>query len=158
MKIKKKIYHYWTFQVWNLEKWEKVFSSINKEKRIINAKNHSAWHLLSTAIKNIGLKEVNPEKGFHFPDWCYVECNWTLEGYKEEILKNLNTELQNLISKKLNIEVDNSNSLSRRVIFEGYEWIGCWWTHVKNISEIWKIEVTKIKVKKWRSKFSYKIL
>ncbi len=155
---KEKIYHYGNFSEWNIREWEKVFCSIDKEKRIINAKNHSAWHLLSMAIGNIWLKQIIPQKGFHFPRWSYVECDWILEEEKEKVLEKLNIELQKLISKNINLKVNNDNPLSRRVIFEGYEESGCWGTHVKNTSEIWSILVTKIKTRKWKTKFSYKVL
>jgi Ser-tRNA(Ala) deacylase AlaX len=47
--------------------------AIDSQKRIFNARNHSAGHLIDIAMKNIGLGYLKPTKGFHFPEGSYVE-------------------------------------------------------------------------------------
>lgn len=82
---------------------------------------------------------------------------------KEILIKKINTELEKLISDEIKIitkqeATDITSSLSpawksfRKVYFEWYEseWCGCWWTHLSNTSDIWRIEITKIRTKKMK--------
>ena len=108
------------------------------------------------------------KKWFHFDTWCYVEYSWIYNvEEKEEILRELNLEINNLISQKLKILVEKNlnwkspeGKVFRKVSFENYKdfWSGCWWTHLNSTIELWKIEITNIKNKKWNCKISYKIL
>ena len=145
---------------------QKVKLKINSDIRIKNAKNHTWWHLLDIAVKNIWL-DLIARKWFHFDSWCYVEYSWIYNvEEKEEIIKKLNFEINNLVSQNLKIGVENNlewkspeGKKFRKVSFEKYEnlWCGCWWTHLNSIWELWKIEITNIKNKKWNCKISYKI-
>ncbi|MDQ7009125.1 MAG: alanine--tRNA ligase-related protein [Candidatus Gracilibacteria bacterium] len=87
---------------------QKVKLNINSEIRIKNAKNHTGGHLLDIAVKNMGLNLI-AKKGFHFDTGCYVEYSgiYNVEE-KEEILKKLNLEINNLISQNLKINIDNN--------------------------------------------------
>ena len=100
------VYHYWDFKNWNLKVWESVNLKINSEKRIINTKNHSAWHLIDIAVENIWITNIEPTKWFHFPQWSYVEYNWIIEEEREVIIQKLNNELKNLILKDINIKIE----------------------------------------------------
>lgn len=158
-----KVYHYtndnidWLKKVWCLIK-------INKENRILNAKNHSAGHLLDIAMINIWLWYLKATKWFHFPEWSNVEYEWKLKENKDIIIDKLNTELKNLIKESLKVNINlEKNVLSpiwknpRYVNFWDYEWCWCWWTHVKSSAEIWTILVKKIK-EKWNNlKVSYEV-
>ena len=162
------VFHYWEFfGNTTCRHLEKVKLKINSQNRIKNAKNHTAWHLLDIATKNIWLDLV-AKKWFHFDSWCYVEYSWIYNiEQKEEILEKLNLEINKLISQNLKVFVDNNlewnspeGKAFRKVFFENYKnnWCGCWWTHLNSIWELWKIEITNIKNKKWNCKISYKII
>jgi Ser-tRNA(Ala) deacylase AlaX len=45
-----------------------VILKINKDRRILNAKLHSAGHLLDCGVSKLGLENLHATKGFHFPD------------------------------------------------------------------------------------------
>jgi alanyl-tRNA synthetase len=149
------------------EKWNKVKLKINSENRIKNAKNHTWWHLLDIAVQNMWLNLI-AKKWFHFDTGCYVEYSWIYNvEEKEEILRELNSEINNLISQDLKIFVENNLDWKsaewktfRKVYFEKYinNWCGCWWTHLNSIWELGKIEITNIKNKKWNCKISYRII
>ncbi len=159
------VYHYWKTN-FNLTKDSKVKLKINSEIRVKNAKNHTGWHLLDIAVKNIWLNLI-AKKWFHFDTWCYIQYSWTYDvEKKEEILEKLNKEINFLISKNLKIFIKNNLEwnapkwkLFRKIYFENYKSLGhgCWWTHINSTSELWKIEITNIKNKKWNCKISYKI-
>lgn len=150
---------------------EKVELKINKEKRILFAKLHSAGHLIDNALFEIGLSDkLKAVKGFHFEAGPYCEYSGSLESpsqYIEELEKKVNE----LISKKLKIQKENINSEEaekrnlkspegkdvRMVKFEGYEFGGCGGTHVRDSSEIGKIKIRKIKNKKGNIAISYSV-
>lgn len=159
------VYHYWNSEFIFL-KDSSIKLEINKEIRIKNAKNHTWWHLLDIAVKNIWLNLV-AKKWFHFDTWCYVEYLWIYNvDKKEEILKKLNLEINNLVLQNLNILIKNNIKwdspkwkIFRKVSFKKYEdfWCGCWWTHLNSTLDLWKIEILNIRNKKWNCKVSYKV-
>jgi len=160
------VYHYWDGTFLPLENLD-VKIEINKETRIKNAKNHTAWHILDIAVKNIWL-DLIAKKWFHFNTWCYVEYYWIYNTeQKEEILRKLNIEINKLVSQNLKVNIQNNLDwqtpewkIYRQVYFENYKnyWCGCGGTHLNYTWEIWKIEVTNIKNKKWNCKISYKVI
>jgi Ser-tRNA(Ala) deacylase AlaX len=160
------VYHYWNFENWNFSIWEKVEEEINSENRINNAKRHSAWHLIDVAVENLWITNIKPTKWFHFPEGCYVEYEWTLEIEKEELTKKLNEELKKLIWENIEIIEENPDKnldtptwkKPRFITFKWYKWHWCWGTHIKNSSEIWNINVRKIKEKGWNIKISYEVV
>ena len=165
------VFHYWEYcrdiPCGYPEKDSTVRLKINSKNRIKNAKNHTAWHLLDIATKNIWL-ELIARKWFHFDTGCYVEYSWIYNvEQKEEILKKLNLEINKLISQNLKINVEKNlewnspeGKTFRKVSFENYKnnWCGCGWTHLNSIWELEKVEITNIKNKKWNCKISYKVL
>ena len=52
---------------------EAVTMQIDQDLRKINARNHSAGHLLDMAMWRAGRTELKPSKGYHFADGAYVE-------------------------------------------------------------------------------------
>lgn len=172
------VFHYWEFSSeykWDDIKNTDVILNVDSENRIINSKNHTAWHLVDIAMKNIWINII-PTKWFHFKSGSYVEYSWSIQwlnewNRKEKIINNLKKELENLISQNLKVIVENwkidiSNSESpkwknfRFVYFEWYKelWCGCWWTHLKNTWEVWKVSIRKIREKKWVVKVSYEVV
>jgi alanyl-tRNA synthetase len=56
------VYHYGEYLSGKPEIGEKVIIEIDREKRLQNARNHSAGHLIDIAMQNIGLKYLKPTK------------------------------------------------------------------------------------------------
>jgi len=162
------VYHYYE-ETNNLPSiWEIISLIIDDNRRIQNAKNHSSWHLIDVVMKNIWFWDLTPTKWYHFLDWCYVEYSWTLAIESSELIEKLNLELSKLISNNIKVIITNSWfsgyekppewKTFRYVAFEGFDWCGCWWTHINSSSEIWKIDITKVK-NKWNIlKVSYIVL
>lgn len=160
------VYHYWDFDYGDFEIWDNIYLKIDKEKRFINAKNHSAWHLIDVAMKNIWFWYLNPTKWYHFPEWCYVEYEWDFYEDKDDFISKLNIELGNLIKKDIKVVIKEGLSWIKSPIwkksrFVNFDWYdGCWcgWTHIKSSKELGEIFIRKIKYKKWVLKISYEVL
>lgn len=160
------VYHYWE-PLWEMEVWDQVNLHIDEDKRRLNARNHSAGHLLDIAISEIWYDHLEPGKWFHFPQWCYVEYTWEFDSEeKEEFIEKLENKINELIEKSIPMVISYewldevtapTWKIPRYAYFEWYDGCGCWWTHVKNSSEIWGVSIRKVKYKKWTLKISYSV-
>lgn len=73
---------------------QEVRLKINEENRRLFAKIHSAGHLMDVCVRNIGLTNLIPGKGFHFPTGSYVEyIGLVPEERKASVVDELNAEL-----------------------------------------------------------------
>lgn len=164
------VYHFGEFKKGEFKKGDKVSLIIDKERRILNARLHSAGHLLDCAVFKMGIENLKATKWYHFPDAPYVEYDWIIENPNEiiTILQNYSNELieQNLqIDKKdLSNEEAQSNGIvapigksARVIIFSWFPICGCGGTHINNTSEIGKLIIKKIKSNKGISRISYTI-
>jgi Ser-tRNA(Ala) deacylase AlaX len=162
------VWHFGEFEgdVFNAE--DSVNLKIDKERRIINTKNHSAGHLLDCAVEKLGIPNITPTKGFHFPEGPNVEYEGMIEN-PQELIPELQKAIDELISQDTKIEFTSlspeeakaqgvwapEGKFARVVNFEGFESCGCGGTHVRSASEIGKITIRKIKCKKGNTKIAY---
>jgi Ser-tRNA(Ala) deacylase AlaX len=163
------VYHFGIFESGDFENGDPVRLEIVQDRRKLNARLHSAGHLIdiATTKAGLGLKAI---KGYHFPDGPYVEYEGMVENptdYVFAVEKAANT----LVSESLKLEVKNfspeeaktrgiftpDGKSARTVNFAGYKEIGCGGTHVKNSSEIGKILIRKISSKKGNTKIAYSL-
>lgn len=162
------IWHFGEFKNGEFQKGDAVLLKIDQNRRIQNAKLHSAGHLIDCAILEMGLDNLKPVKGFHFPNGPYVEYEGIVEN-SSEMLINLQEKIDDLINKNLLLEKKNLNlkeakaqsilvpvGKSARVVnFLGYPSCGCGGTHIKQSLDIGKIVIRKIKSNKGITKVSY---
>ena len=160
------VYHYGQCLSGAFQKWETVSLKIDPARRIENAKNHSAGHLIDVAMKNIGMNSVHATKGYHFPQWPYVEYAWILGESESVVSEKLEQELARLIQQDIRVEVtlDTSQDIKapmwktpRYVKYDGYDGCGCGGTHVQNSGEIGHIHIKKIKSKDGMIRVSYQV-
>ena len=147
---------------------QQINLSIDLDKRIVNARVHSAGHLLDCAVSSLDLAHLKPTKGFHFPEGPYVEYEGILDN-KNDWINPIQEKINDLV--KENIQISNyslsfeeaaqkniwapAGKSARVVDFEGFEGCGCGGTHVLNSSEIGEISIRKIKVKKGVTRIAY---
>ena len=147
---------------------QQINLSIDLDKRIVNARVHSAGHLLDCAVSSLDLAHLKPTKGFHFPEGPYVEYEGILDN-KNDWINPIQEKINDLV--KENIQISNyslsfeeaaqkkiwapSGKSARVVDFEGFDGCGCGGTHVLNSSEIGEISIRKIKVKKGVTRIAY---
>ncbi len=164
------VWHFGEFQNQEFKPNEKVKLKIDKEKRILNARLHSAGHLIDCAVEKMRIENLKATKGFHFPEGPNVEYEGTLEN-PEEFIPELEKTVNELISQNLKLEKRELSpeeakaqnvwappEKSARVVnFEGFSNCGCGGTHVNSTSEIGKIIIRKIKSRKGITKVAYSI-
>lgn len=156
---------------------ETVNLKINEEKRKLNARLHSAGHIIDIAVARLGLK-WEPGKGYHFPNGAYVEYAGTIPADKPD----LKIELQAIVEQVIK---ETSEEDSAKVQVWKYEEAGkyievpsylpagkpirfvklsgedkgcpCGGTHVKHLKEIGKLSVEKIQKKGKNLRVSYSL-
>lgn len=155
----------------SFNKNELVTCKINKERRLLLSKIHSAGHVIDMAINklNIGWK---PGRAYHFPEGPYVEYFGVLDDTK--IKKDIENESNKIVNSSLKTIikfVDRQelkeicgfipeyiiNSSKIRVIMFGNFGIPCGGTHVTNLREINKITIRKIKINQGSIRISYEV-
>jgi len=156
------VYHYGNG---NLKIWDIVHLQIDNEKRLFNARNHSAGHLIDVAMMKCGYNStLTPTKWYHFPGGAYVEYQREFQEDKEVFIEKMNQVLVELIQQDIPIIITQewlwdlkapTWKSPRYVYFEWYEWCGCGGTHVKTSWEIWWVSIRKVKYKKGVLKVSY---
>jgi Ser-tRNA(Ala) deacylase AlaX len=123
---------------------DKVDINVDPEKRKLHARIHSGGHLLDAAFNNLGWNQLIPTKGYHFPEGAYVEYEGEIAADKREsVIQQLNAESEKLIESASDVIV-TANAGERIVTICGVS-CPCGGTHVKNVSLIQSLRVTRIK-------------
>jgi Ser-tRNA(Ala) deacylase AlaX len=148
---------------------------VDEERRVLNSRLHTAGHLIDIALCEQGM-ELQPVKGYHFPQGPYVEYEGVFDNAKkEEFIQKLQETIDFFISKNLSVIIETvdpselkelcknispnilQNKPTRVMIIDGYEAIPCGGTHVEYLKELEKICITKIKNKKGRTRIGYSV-
>jgi len=161
------------------EKDEEVKLQVDEEKRRLNARMHSAGHLLDMAMWRLGQDHLKPGKGYHFPQGAYVEYIGNVED-KEKLLANLNETCNKLIqeqkaedkawskvceyeeaSKILALGIPDyipaGSNLRVVKLSEEDKGCPCGGTHVKELKDIEEIKVTRVQKKGKNLRVSYTV-
>jgi len=151
-----------------------VTMKVDESRRRVNARLHSAGHLISSVAEECAANGFRAVKGHHFPGEAYVEFlseEAPDEGFLAQVSERLNAdisderpvatkdlvpELAAEVLSDLPYELPKDKDV-RVCEIEGYTAIPCGGTHVKNLSEIKGITLTKMKRKKKRAKISYTV-
>ena len=154
---------------------DKVSCIVDEKRRNLNAKLHSAGHIIDMVVSKLNLPWA-PGKGFHFPDGPYVEYSGALEQKNiENLAKNIECQVNQLIEQKIPVEIkfvtkDQVHLFSRfstqnlpdnkpiRIVLYNDFGTPCGGIHVKNSAEIGNIIIRKIKIKGNIIRVSYDVL
>ncbi|CAL4964877.1 unnamed protein product [Urochloa decumbens] len=156
---------------------ESVSLEVDAERRSLNSRLHSAGHLLDICVHNVGLFQLEPGKGYHFPDGPFVEYKGVIPPDQIQDKKNeMEREANKLISEGAKVLASvfpyekatklcggslpsyiSKDSNPRVIKFGEYPGGPCGGTHVADISAINSLKVTNIRVKKGLTKVSYSI-
>lgn len=148
---------------------------IDIQRRLVNAKSHTAGHLISHIIEEMN-NNLSPAKGHHYPDDSYIELienertndTFSMELINEKIQLLVNQTPRTIQSIELDLaEVQSLRPLLskfipqsthiRMIAIDGFTPVPCGGTHVASTSELTGLQVTRIKRKKDRIKVSYSI-
>lgn len=163
------VYHFGNFAEGSFAVNEEVDLEVHEERRVLNARLHSAGHLIDIAAKKVGF-DLNCVKSYHFPDGPYLEYEGMLEN-SDRYLADLAKMANDLIAENLPLVkrlVPAEEAMRRglfapegkavRVVnFADYDEVGCGGTHVRNSGEIGKITIRKISSKKGHTKIAYDV-
>jgi Ser-tRNA(Ala) deacylase AlaX len=154
--------HIGTFEKGDFKKGEAVHGVINKERRELHSRIHSAGHVVDRAVSELALPWT-PGKGYHFPQGPYVEYVGSLpETGRDELKKRLEEECNKFVSAGCprNIRFVEKSGLGQFCRFvpdnipEGKPTrLVCFWdfcvpcggTHVADVSDIKSMSIRKLK-------------
>lgn len=159
-----------------INKGEKVKCCVEKERRALNARIHSAGHLVDKAIAELKLP-WKPGKGYHFPNGPYDEYEGSLEGFDKEKLKSdIERSCNESVKKGGKTEVifmtkeemqhvcrytpdfpEEKGTRARIVIHDGF-YMPCGGTPVADVSEVGGVTIRKIKQEGDNIRVGYDIL
>ena len=171
--IEGQVHHIGTYEKGTFSLGDKVNCIVEKERRQLNTRLHSAGHLVDMGLKELG-KLWKPGKGYHFPNGPYVEYLAENNTFDENLKTELENKCNEIIGRNIdtNIKFMDKSEMHKycafvpdflpegkpaRVVFYGDFGIPCGGTHCKNLSEILKIGIRKIKREKDVIKVSYEL-
>lgn len=143
---------------------------IDEAVRKLNARLHSAGHLLDVAVSRLKL-DWKAGKGYHFQDSPYVEYVGVCQD-KEKTQKDLQKEIDELLANSFENKVDveyltPQEALSKHLIDQTFKgdsvrMVGimgvqcpCGGTHVEKVGEVGGLTVTKVAKKGKNLRVSY---
>lgn len=150
-----------------LREGDVVNIEIDKDKRLLYCRLHTAGHLIDAALHLIGYN-WEPTKGYHFPNGPYVEYKGSLvQSEIESIKSRLQEKATDLISQnvpiKIQLDVSQDNAMKicgeldpiyqsspflRLVSIGDYFTCPCGGTHVESLEQLKSITIPKIKLQK----------
>ncbi|KAJ5074329.1 threonyl and alanyl tRNA synthetase second additional domain-containing protein [Anaeramoeba ignava] len=157
---------------------QKVNLQIDKDRRELNSRLHSAGHLLSSIVTE-GLKlPIVGFKGNHYPKQCFVEFEGVIENLqtqRDQIISKIQNAIDEAIANKLVLHrqivskdklPEVCYSVPQTVFFDPVQVVSigdfkgniCGGTHVEHIGEIGKLVIKKINQKKSVTRISYDIV
>jgi Ser-tRNA(Ala) deacylase AlaX len=168
------VHHIGRFETGVFQIGDGVSCKVDHDRRTANMRLHSAAHVIDMAVDHLGLDWV-AGKGQHYPDMCAVEYTGSLDPTKAD-------ELRKAIEEQANefVKVGSTNTLRfmpveemhtvvrhvpdnipknkpGRVVMYGDFGVPCGGTHVKDISQVGKIHIPKLKEKKGIIRLSYTV-
>lgn len=150
-----------------------VITKVDKNRRIINSKYHTAGHLIAAVIEKTR-PEIKAIKGHQFPGEAFIEFEGYLNDEKDFIAKiivnikqaikdnySVKTAELNLEDMNISNEAFNDHILKgkppRVCNISGFSPVPCGGTHVKTLAEISDLEIKKYKVKQGKIKIYYEV-
>ncbi|NOJ61559.1 alanine--tRNA ligase-related protein [Arthrobacter sp. 260] len=152
-----------------------VSLEVDAARRTANTRLHSAGHVVDLAVERLGLPWV-PGKGAHYPHMSFVEYNATLAPADvDTVVGQIQRAAQDVIDAGSSNEIrfmpvsemgefcrnvpDNipTNKPARIVLYTPDFGVPCGGTHVKDVSDIGTLTITKIRSKKGLTKVSYAV-
>ena len=154
--------HIGSFQSGLFKKGDAIICIVEKERRELHSRIHSAGHVADMAVNALGLGWI-PGKGYHYPDGPYIEYEGTIsedekEKTKGDIEKKANEIIQEgaettlrFMEKSKMHEVCNfvpdylPEGKPMRVVMYGDFGVPRGGTHVSKLSDIKSMTIRKIK-------------
>lgn len=136
---------------------QEVRLSIDRERRLENARAHTGGHLLTAIVESLACELVGV-KGYHFPDGPYVEFSGKLCSLtKEELVSQIEEVARKKIEEGAAVTVSCSSdgAKSRFVQIAGYKAVPCGGTHLRSLDDLRVLRVRKVQASKEKTRVSY---
>jgi Ser-tRNA(Ala) deacylase AlaX len=168
------VHHIGTVANGSFQIGDEVSCVVDHERRTINMRLHSAAHVIDMAIDQLGLDWVGT-KGQHYPHLSAIEYSGTWEPEKVESLRiAIETRANELIQKGSHntiqfMPVEEMHTVCRhvpgnipknkpgRVVLYGDFGVPCGGTHVRDIKQVGRLNIPKLKEKKGIIRVSYTV-
>ncbi|KAL8838842.1 MAG: hypothetical protein Q9170_001964 [Blastenia crenularia] len=159
---------------------EEVQQHVDAEKRNLHSRLHTAGHILGLAINALSREGVLPplteSKASHYPDSAAVEFGGLIEGKHKDAIQAKTDEfvssarpvkiywwsMEELLEKCTGVaegfQLPEGEVMGRVVEMEGLGSYPCGGTHVRDCSQVGKVEVKKISRSKGTSRVSYRVI
>lgn len=171
-------------QVQHIGKYEKgefktddqVKLAIDQNRRILHSKLQTGGHLIDIAVRDIGLTNLIPSKGAHYPEWSEVDYEGEIApDIIDSVSGKLQTQLDEMITTGYEVKIETSTIEDAKIkcymlppqmpedkpirIVAVWDdlYMPCGGTHVRNVSELQGMKITRVKSKKGITKISYQI-
>jgi alanyl-tRNA synthetase len=128
--------------------------AIDPEWRQLNAKSHTAGHVIAAIGDSIlpGLKAIG---GHHWIGESRVEFQGTSSLSSDEILATLTGAVDRAVADNLPVKVVGDPFASRQVQIGSFPAVPCGGTHLDSLSELSDLVLTKVKSKGDKIRISY---
>lgn len=137
-----------------LEVGMSVEMEIDSEWRQLNAKSHTAGHLIA-AIGDNTFPELKAIGGHHWLGESRVEFIGKLSVSSDEIFTTLTSAVDRAIADSLPVAVVGDPYSSRQIQIGSFPAVPCGGTHLASLNELVDLELTKVKVKGDKIRISY---
>lgn len=170
------VHHIGSYRSGTFAEGDAVELSVDEQRRLLINKLQSAGHLVDMAMRNCGYGDLIPTKGFHFPEGASVEYEGVIEAEERESAKaEIQEDLDRMISIGYEVKTRMATAeelpslcyITPPALPEGKPirivavwddlYMPCGAPHVRNISELAGLRVTKIKCKGGSTKISYQV-
>jgi Ser-tRNA(Ala) deacylase AlaX len=169
------VHHVGTFKDGQFKEGGGVECEVDHDRRAINMRLHSGAHVIDMAVADLGLDWIGT-KGQHYPHLSAVEYSGTWDPDKAEELRAKLQQRTNEFIEQGSVNSirfmpvsemhtvcrhvpDNipTNKLGRVVMYGESFGVPCGGTHVKDIHEVGKVTIPRIKEKKGVIRVSYAV-
>lgn len=169
------VHHLGTFCDGDLKVGDTVECDVDRQRRELNTRLHSAGHMIDLAVDTLKLP-WRPFRGAHYPHMSFVEYEGALDPDQAASIAGDITKVANDVIREGGeneirfMPIDQMHTVCRHVppniprnkparvvIYHKTFGVPCGGTHLKNLHEIGAVEVTKIKAKKGLIKVSYSL-
>ena len=167
------IRHYITCNNTPVHPVDAVTIKIDKERRVLNSKYHTAGHLIA-AVAEKENPELKAIKGHQFPGEAYVEFSDTVSD-ADKFMAQINSRVSECIASRSIVRTEELNSDDAAIIaqnlpyelpknkslrvchIEGFSPVPCGGTHVNTLEDISSLAIKKCKSKKGKTKIYYEV-
>jgi Ser-tRNA(Ala) deacylase AlaX len=172
------VYHEGVLEGEEPKEGQEAKGGVDAPRRLLNSRLHCAGHMIDYAVRNLN-KSWKPGKGAHYPGMSFVEYDVKEEVEdKEKLARDIEELLngyikaggevsveiissQDVVDKKISDYIPQAALESYKAVhvvnYPGQFKICCGGTHVKNVSDVGKVKITKIKKKDGNLRISYEL-